>query len=213
MSAASGLSDAADISMAAWCDEIARWALPEVTAPLIATGLQADTARRLLRSPRLSGRASALLAARLGRGEPDILVEADRRLVLASPHTLDRVAILAGTVWHAPRVRALVLAQDIEMFVAALGEDARDAALRHAALAPAPTAGGVIPTDGLEAAIRGDGAACLSAWIDVLPDWASSRMRLRWTAPDVGADGRPNRLSDDPSLRARAAGIVRAVSP
>ncbi len=211
MSAALEPSDAADLSMAAYCDEIARWALPEAAAPLIAAGLQAGTARRLLRSPRLSGRTSALLAARLGRGEPDTLAEADRRLVLASPRTLDRVAILAGTVWHAPRVRALVLAQDIETFVAALGEDARDAALRCAALAPA--AGGAMPADELESAIRHDGAACLSTWIDSLPVWASGRMRLRWTAPDVGADGRPNRLAGDPSLRARAVGIVRAVQP
>lgn len=217
MSAASEPSDAVGLSMAAWCDEIARWALPEAAAPLIAAGLQATTARRLLRSQHLSGRASALLAARLGRGEPDTLAEADRRLVLASPRTLDRVAVLAGAVWHAPRVRALVLAQDVETFVAALGEDARDAALRHAALAPAPTAGGVISADGLEAAIRGDGAACLSAWIDSLPGWASGRMRLRWTGLDAAADRRPNeaadRFADDPSLRARAVGIVRAVQP
>ena len=211
MNAASEPSDAASLSMAAYCDEIARWALPEAAAPLIAAGLQADTARRLLRSPRLSGRASALLAARLGRGEPGTLAEADRRLVLASPRTLDHVAVLAGAVWHSLRVRALVLAQDIETFVAALGEDARDAALRCAALAPA--AGGAIPADGREAAIRRDGTACLSAWIDSLPGWASGRMRLRWTAPEVGADGAADRIAHDPALRAQAAGIVRAVQP
>ncbi len=193
--------------MAAFLDEIARWALPEAAASLVAAGLQAGTAHRLLRSPRLSGRASALLAARLGRGEPGTLGEADRRLVLASAEALDRVALLAGAVWHSPRVRALVRAHDIEAFVAALGEDARDAALRHAALAP--VADGAIPADGLEAAIRRDGAECLSAWIDALPGWASGRMQLRWRAPDGVAD----RLAHDPALRARAAGIVRAVQP
>ena len=224
MSAAAESPDDAGLSMAAYCDEVARWALPEEAAPLLAAGLQAGTARRLLRSPRLSERASALLVGGLGRGEPGTLPEADRRLVLASTRTLERAAILAGAVWHSAQVRALVLAQDVAAFVDELGEDARDAALRHATLAPAPS-GGTIPAHGLAAAIRRDGAACLSAWIDALPGWASGRMRLRWRATDgsaggeadttrvAGPHGAAERLARDPALRAQAAGIVRAVQP
>jgi hypothetical protein len=158
------------------------WAEPALAAPLIAPGLSADTARRLLASPRLAGRASRLLADRLGWGEAAALEPPDLALVCASGAALRALAVCAGAVWHVRRLRSLVLGTDIALLVSRLGEATRGTALRHAALAP--EAGGDSPATDDAAAladdVERDGMRCVAAWIDVLPDWAAARMRLKW---------------------------------
>lgn len=189
--------------MAAFSDDIAAWAQPAVVAPLVSPGLSAATAERLMRSPRLAARVSSLLADRLGRAEPGTLAAGDARLALASAETLARIVPCAGAVWHAAQVRALVRAQDVDAFVAALGQEARPAALSWPQLAPPGVA--TVPADGLEAAIRRAGAACVAAWVDSLPGWAARRLRLGWATGDADLP--------EPGLRAHAAAIVRAVQP
>jgi hypothetical protein len=185
------------------------WADPGLAAPLISPGLQAETARRLLTSPRLAARASRLLLQRLGEGGPAMLEPVDRALAAASGEALEAVAMCAGAVWHVRRVRALVLGADIARLCARLGNDTRRAALRHAALAPAEkrtegaTGRGPDEADLLADDIESDGARCLAAWIESLPDWAASRVRLKWQ--------RGPHFATDDSGRACAVRIVRAL--
>jgi len=161
------------------------WADPAGAAALIVPGLQTETARRLLHSPRLAVRASQLLAARLGDGNSEALDPLDGALAAAPADALEAMAFSAGAVWHARRVRAVVLGADIAALCHRCGEAAREAALRHAGLAPdhAAALGGQL--DELEADIAHDGRRCVAAWIDTLPAWAAARVRLKWRAPPL----------------------------
>jgi hypothetical protein len=185
------------------------WADPNLVAPMIAPGLRTETARRLLTSPRLAERASRLLAERLGAGDPATLEPVDRVLAGSAVATLETVALAAGAVWHAGRVRALVLGADIALLCARFGDGTRDAALRHADLAPDErhlSAAGQDTLDGAEALaddIQRDGARCMAAWIDVLPAWAAARVRLKWPHTE-------SRM--DEAARACAVPIVRTIA-
>lgn len=177
-----------------------RWADPVLAADWFVPGLDPATVRALLVSPRTAARASRLLAEKLGAGDWEAVPEVDRALLLAGPGRLSTVVSLAGAVWHAGRVRALVLGADIAALAARHGEGARRAAMRHAALASTPQ--GVTDASALAEDIARDGAACVGHWTDSLPAWASARLGLIWprcapTLPDA----------------ALAARIVRAVAP
>jgi hypothetical protein len=180
------------------------WADPASAAPLIVPGLQAETARRLLRSPRLAARASRLLAARLGDSAPGVLDPVDGALAAAPADALEAIAFSAGAVWHARRVRAVVLGADIAALCHRCGEAAREAALRHVELAAGDaTAAGGQSAD-LGADIAHDGRRCIAAWIDALPTWAAARVRLKW-------DARPLAPLPEAS-QAHAVRIVRALA-
>jgi hypothetical protein len=174
------------------------WADPALAAPLIAPGLRAETAQRLLASPRLARRASRLLADRLGCGDAATLEPVDLALASAPRAVLEAVALRAGAVWHARRVRAIVLGADIALLCTRLGDATRNAALRHGALAPlkgnSPDIDGAggNGAGGLPDDILRDGTHCLSAWIDALPDWVASRVRLKFQTGPVltGSTGR-----------------------
>lgn len=168
------------------------WADPAGAAPRIVPGLRAETARRLLHSPRLAARASQLLAARLGDGGAPPLDPTDAALATAPADALDAMTFSAGAVWHAQRVRGVVLGADIAALCHRCGEAAREAALRHAALAPDDAIALSGPPGELESDISHVGRRCVAAWIDSLPDWAAARVRLKWRAqplpplPDAG---------------------------
>lgn len=181
------------------------WADPACVAPLIAPGLRTDTARQLLSSPRVGARVSRWLAETLGDGDLAALSPVDQALVLAPAMTLETVALCAGAVWHAPGVRALVLGADIAVLRERLGDAVRQVALRHAALAWAPVQPGAAEdANTLADEIVGDGAACLAAWMESLPDWASARVRLK--RPAEGP------LPEDAEARRRAVLIVHTVA-
>jgi hypothetical protein len=178
------------------------WADPGLAAQLIASGiasgLRPETAQRLLTSPRLAGRPSRWLAEHLGGGDPAALEPVDLALASASGAVFESVALCAGAVWHAQRVRALMLGADIALLRARFGDATRNAALRYAALAPDDgRSSGSGPGVGDDAgaladAIERDGARCISAWIDVLPGWAAARVRLKWAGTmelPAGTDG------------------------
>ena len=174
-------------AVAAFRDDIAAWALPERVAPLLAPGLARETAQRLMRSRTLRAPCSAWLARTLGPVEGfDALDPQQQRLVLADGEVLDKAAFLAAAVWHARRICALVLAPDIAAFVAEHGQAARDAALRHLSLTPAPAEISAPPAAAdtpqradLTALMAADGRACVAAWIDQLPAAIGARVRMK----------------------------------
>jgi hypothetical protein len=158
------------------------WADPRLAAPLIAPGLRPETAQRLFASPRLARRASRWLADAVGCGDPAALEPVDLALASASVTLLDSVALCAGAVWHAQRVRALVLGSDISLLCGRLGDATRNAALRHAppALDGSHPSGRDDDAAALADAVERDGTRCMSAWLDALPHWARSRVCLKW---------------------------------
>lgn len=180
------------------------WADPAGAASLIVPGLQTETARRLLHSPRLAARASQLLAARLGDGDSQELDPVDSALATAPADTLEAIAFSAGAVWHARRVRAVVLGADIAALCHRCGEAAREAALRHAELAPDDATAVGAQSGELEDDIAHDGRRCVAAWIDTLPAWAAARVGLKWRAPPLPP------LPD--AGKAPAVGIVRTLA-
>jgi hypothetical protein len=163
-------------SLSAFANDPGAWADPARAAPLIVPGLLPETARRLLSSPRTASRASQLLAHQLGRGDPAALDPADAALLAAGIARLEALAARAGSVWHAKRVRALILSAEIAALTTRFGAPARDAALRHIALAGGPDGG----SDDLHADIARDGVRCIAAWIGTLPAWVAMRMWLIW---------------------------------
>jgi hypothetical protein len=196
------------------------WADPALVAPLIAPGLRTETARHLFTSPRLAGRASRWLADRLGRGEAAALEPVDLALASACSAVLDAVALRAGAVWHARRVRGLVLGTDIALLCTRLGEAARNAALRHVGpdhAVLAQVAANSTDIDGSAADDAGaladdiarDGAHCIFAWVDALPDWVALRVRLKFPTLKFqsGSD-----WSAGMDLRACAVRIVRTLA-
>ncbi len=153
--------------------------LPERLAPLLAPGLSSGLAGRLLLSPRLAPRLPRLLEELLGSPALALadLPEGETRLAQASGEVLARAARLAGAVWHARRIRALLLAADVAAFCRTHGGATRRAALRHGDLAADE------PGDApLDTAIPADGAALLAAWREALPaplpPWVALRLPL-----------------------------------
>jgi len=180
------------------------WADPAAAAAYFAPGLAAPTVRRLLGSPRLGARASTHLAACLGYSDGTALPPGELSLARAAPSVLRSVALGAGAVWHARRVRALVLGADITRLSDQIGEATRDLALRHVDLAPDPAVAESPDPATLADDIVRDGGACLGAWIAALPDWAAARVRLKWR--DDGPP-RPAGLDHDAAVR-----IVRVLA-
>lgn len=165
---------------AVFADDIAAWALAERVAPLLAPDLKPAIAERLLRSETLRAPCSAWLVRTLGPlTSVDGLEPDEKRLVLAPGTALKEAARLAGAVWHARRICALVLAADITAFVAVHGRLARDVAVRHLALTPLQMDPSQHAADDLAEAIAADGRASVAAWIDQLPPPIAGRLRLK----------------------------------
>jgi hypothetical protein len=140
----------------------------------------------------------------LGDGDPGALDPVDGALTTAPADTLEAIAFSAGAVWHARRVRAVVLGADIAALCHRCGEAAREAALRHAELAPDDVTPAGEQAGDLGADIAHDGRRCIAAWIDALPPWAAARMRLKW-------DVRPMAPLPEAS-QAHAVRIIRALA-
>lgn len=175
----------------------AGWARPEALAPLLAPGLSAATASRLLASVRVAPRLPVLVSGLLGNPAAACaaLPAAEARLAMAPAAALRQAATLAGAVWHGGRVRALVLAQDVAAFVAAHGAAARAAAFAHHRATPSDART-------LDAAIVDDGTMLLEGWRRALPaplpDWIALRL-----APPT---------AEDAALLAAGPELVRAIA-
>lgn len=166
------------------------WAESSLVAAQVAPGLQAETVRRLMASPRLGARASRILASQLGAPDSAPFNPQDARLVLASFAQLQAVASAAGAVWHGRRVRALLRGQEIAALTERFGPQLREAALAHAPPDTAPET-----TDDLAADIERDGQACLIHWLATLPAWAAARLRLVHAWPHGPAAPDPARVA------------------
>ena len=176
--------------------------VPSRLAPRLAPGLAAVTAERLLNSPRLGQRVRRWAA----QGAEDALHALafdDRLLGESGVEGLRRAAMLAGAIWHALRVRGLILARDLQAFIDAHGAAARELALRHAVLAPAVEDAGSAERS-LAEAVAEDGRACLSAWLDALPPAAAAAVRLALPDDDEGRPGPAHREHGPRILRATA---------
>lgn len=176
--------------------------VPSRLARRLAPDLAAATAERLLASPRLGARARRWAA----EGAEDALHALafdDRLLAESGPEGLRRAAVLAGAVWHARRVRGLIMARDLQAFIDRHGPAARALALRHVALAP-PGEGEGAAERPLADAVAADGRACLSAWLDALPPRAAAVVRLLLPEDDEGQPGTAHREHGPRLLRAAA---------
>lgn len=176
--------------------------VPSRLARRLAPDLAAATADRLLASPRLGARARHWAA----EGAEDALHALafdDRLLAESGPDGLRRAAVLAGAVWHARRVRGLIMARDLQAFIDQHGPAARALALRHAALAPPGEDEGSAERP-LAEAVAADGRACLSAWLDALPPPAAAAVRLMLPEEDEAQPGTAHREHGPRLLRAAA---------
>lgn len=176
--------------------------VPSRLAARLAPGLAAATAERLLASPRLGAQARRW-AVEGAEDAVHALGFDDRLLAESGPDGLRRAAALAGAVWHAGRVRGLILARDLQGFIDRCGPAARALALRHAALAP-PAADAGSAELPLADAVAADGRACLSAWLDALPPSAAAAVRLALPEGDEAQPGPAHREHGPRLLRAVA---------
>lgn len=180
--------------------------VPSRLAARLAPGLAAVTAERLLASPSLGARVRRWAA----EGTEDAvhaLAFDDRMLAEGGAAGLRRAAMLAGAVWHARRVRGLMLARDLQAFIDQYGPAAREAALRHAALSPDAEDGGPVQPPLIEA-VAMDGRACLSAWLDTLPPPAAAAIRLALPESDEAEPGPAHREHGPRILRAAAEAVT-----
>lgn len=176
--------------------------VPSRLARRLAPDLAATTAERLLASSQLGARARRWAMA----GAEDALHALafdDRLLAESGPDGLRRAAVLAGAVWHARRVRGLILARDLQAFIDRHGPAARALALRHAALALPDEDAGAAERP-LVDAVAADGQACLSAWLDALPPAAAAAVRLTLPEEDEERPGTEHREHGPRLLRAVA---------
>lgn len=176
--------------------------VPPRLARRLAPDLAPATAERLLASPRLGAQARRWAM----EGAEDALHALafdDRLLAESGPDGLRRAAVLAGAIWHARRVRGLILARDLQAFIDWHGPAARAFALSHAALAP-PDEDAEAAGRPLADAVAADGRACLSAWLDALPPAAAAAVRLMLPEEDEEQPGIVHREHGPRLLRAAA---------
>jgi len=131
--------------------------------------------------PRFAERLASLIRRHydLGDAAPgDGGTQPDHLLAALPLKELERLAERAGIVLRARNflgeIRGPVLAALTERFGADAFEDAR----LHVDLAGGRS--GAVDLDGLQAAVRTDGIACLAAWVASLPGPMSRRVRLKW---------------------------------
>lgn len=172
---------------------------PRVVAAALGHGVSAELAARLLGSPRLSGRVAELLDARLGR-LPDAPTPAQAAMLELDADGLSRLAMAAGAVWHGGSIAAVLDGAAVRALAAAIGPAARDAALRHRALAPALPR---LAPEAIAAFAAADGAVCLRAWNERQP--ACVAQRLGPILPPAGPGG-PAQAALGPGIVERLAG-------
>jgi hypothetical protein len=162
----------------------------------------------LATTPRLQARLGALIAQRASLAPCPAGWQDDPKLQLAVLPTpaFDRLAGLAGTVFHGHAVARIILAAERQALAEGVGAEAHRLALAHRALA-APFTGEPASLADLLAAIRRDGRACVLAWAASLPSGLAQR--LSWRLPAWS-----EQLAQlAPPHRERGPAIVAAVAP
>lgn len=152
---------------------------PQRVAACFGTGGSGGYVQKLMQEPRFAGRLEVLLRQHYRLAEADDGGEpVDRALAASSLSELEALAFRAGIIF-----RARVFIQEIRgpvqaAFAARFGEKALDDARLHRDLAGERAL--IHDLDALENAIRGEGRACLAAWIATLPEPLSKQLCLKW---------------------------------
>ncbi|MDA9474828.1 nodulation protein NolU [Bradyrhizobium sp. CCBAU 65884] len=134
--------------------------------------LSPPTLVRLQRSARLQPRLAELL---LG-SEVDLssAIWNEDPLLGHDPH---RVALLAGSIWHARSVLKLVSRHDLSILIERIGAEAHALGVRHLSNAVATTP--IVDPEQLSRQIESDGHACLGAWLERGSSIDRTRVLLR----------------------------------
>ncbi|MGX5851371.1 nodulation protein NolU [Mesorhizobium sp. PL10] len=152
--------------------DLAALAHPTRLATCLDPALSVTTLVRLQKRPRLQPRLAELLLDNEmhsnGSGwEPDLLGGRDPR----------RVALLAGSVWHARSLLKLVSKSHLTSLVDHIGADAHAFGIRHLAQAIANSS--IADPEKLAQQIDHDGHACLGAWLNDSTALERTRVLLR----------------------------------
>lgn len=159
------------------------------------------TLRRLQGCRRLGGPLGELLAARGGPAvwpEPETLA-GPARLALAGRDEIQRAATVMGAIWHAASVRSCINGASVALLIREIGAEARDAALRNAALGVADLE--LVPPREMAAAVAHSADACLDFWLATLPGGVRRRVLLKLP---------PRGPATEAELHERAGAIIAA---
>lgn len=158
---------------------------------LLPEGLPASFRDRLQGSARLRLRLSALLAERFALSPlaADELATPEGRFALLEGDELESAVRRIGAIWHAKKIRKIILAEPLRRLIERLGRDNHRAALRFIDLAPEDgdeTGGDITDVDTLLSWIERDGLIAVNAWRRHQPAALAERLRLKLPpCPDV----------------------------
>nr|WP_114948597.1 nodulation protein NolU [Microvirga calopogonii] len=161
-------------SRSASLNDVAALAHPTRLAARLDPELSATTIVQLQKHPRLQSRLAELLLdnelhASGSNWEPDLLGGRDPQ----------RVALLAGSVWHARSLLKLVSKSDLAVLAEHIGADAHAFGIRHLADAIALANAPIADPEQLAQQINHDGHACLGAWLNDSTALGRKRVLLR----------------------------------
>ncbi len=184
---------------------------PDRISALLPEGLPAGFRERLQGSGRLRPRLSALIERRfaLAACQADDLLTPEGRFASLEGEALTSAILGVGAIWHAERIRRIILAEHLRRLVERLGRDNHRRALRLIDLA-APDGGEAgedePDLDVLFALIERDGIRAINAWCCLQAGAIAGRLRLK-LPPGEDADGEP-----PAAFRERGAMIVDRVA-
>lgn len=182
---------------------------PDRIATLLPDGLPVGFRDRLMGSTRLRLRLSSLLARRF-RLAPCCAGDLDTpegRFAQLEGEDLKSALLLAGAIWHARRIRKIILAEPLRHLIERLGRHNHRAALRFIDLAAdddAESAAGddesALPNvETLLGRIERDGLLAVNAWCHHQPAALAGRLRLK-LPPCPEADDQPPASHQDRGL-------------
>lgn len=155
---------------------------------LMPEGLPVIFRERLKASTRLRLRLSELITERfqLQACTVDDLATPEGRFVQLEGDALQDALRRIGTIWHARKIRKIILKDTLRDLIQALGRDTHRAALRFIDLAPEDDDGDAPEVDTLLGWIERDGLIAVNAWCRHQPACLGERLRLKLPpCPDV----------------------------
>lgn len=165
-------------------------------------GVGDTLATRLLAETRLAPRVRSLALAYVADEATALasLDDEERILLAAVAAEPQRAALIAGCAWHAAAVLSILRGQDLGRLADQLGFDPRPPACAARGLSRAS------PPADLAEAIRRDGPAVITAWLEARPAPIAARLRLS-LAPALAA----LIVVTDPPEPAAAGAVLRAL--
>ncbi|MGI9500010.1 MAG: SctK family type III secretion system sorting platform protein [Geminicoccaceae bacterium] len=170
---------------------------PERIGSLLPDGLPTNFRDRLMASARSRCRLSALLARHVAL--PSCMTEdletPEGRFARLEDEDLENALRRIGAIWHARKIRNLIMAEPLRQLIEQLGRDNHRTALRLIDLSPEddPANGdgeAASDVDGLMGWIERDGLIAVNAWCRHQPAALALRLRLK-LRPCPEADDEP----------------------